>query len=172
MKFTDKQDRAIFIRRTTVDDCRATIPFRRTMLAERLPYIMAGEDPTPESQREFIERHQGEGKILLSAWDSDAIVGLCGAARKENEQQRHIAVLGISVAKSHRGSGIGTQLLQSLIDWARETGVRRLSLEMIEGNPAERLYERMGFEHEGIQRQAHCHEGQYMDVVLMARLFL
>lgn len=54
-------------------------------------------------------------------------------------------LLLIAVAPSHRGEGIGSALLERFVTSARQRGVQRLFLEMREGNPAERLYQRHGF---------------------------
>ena len=53
--------------------------------------------------------------------------------------------LAIAVAVGARGRGIGTQLLVALVDRARESGHRAVSLSVEPENPARRLYERAGF---------------------------
>jgi GNAT superfamily N-acetyltransferase len=52
----------------------------------------------------------------------------------------------IAVLADRRGEGIGAELLQAAEAWAREEGLARLSLEVLDENPAQRLYERQGFE--------------------------
>ncbi len=53
--------------------------------------------------------------------------------------------LSIGVAPSHRGRGIGSLLLEALIEAAREQRYHALSLSVEPDNPARRLYERHGF---------------------------
>jgi len=53
--------------------------------------------------------------------------------------------LSIAVASEARGRGIGTQLLDALVEMARADGQRALSLSVEPDNPALRLYERAGF---------------------------
>jgi ribosomal protein S18 acetylase RimI-like enzyme len=53
--------------------------------------------------------------------------------------------LSIGVAPECRGRGIGTRLLEALVEAARDGGYRAVSLSVEADNPARRLYERAGF---------------------------
>ena len=58
--------------------------------------------------------------------------------------EREIRIMDIALLPEHRGRGIGTRLVQDVLDEARASG-RSVSLHVEETNPAKRLYERMGF---------------------------
>jgi len=50
------------------------------------------------------------------------------------------------VAKSQRGKGIGTQMLQKVFAFAKTRNAARVTLEVIDTNTeARKLYERLGF---------------------------
>ena len=53
--------------------------------------------------------------------------------------------VSIAVAEPYRSRGIGGALLRGLADAARSAGFAALSLSVEDGNPARRLYERVGF---------------------------
>jgi GNAT superfamily N-acetyltransferase len=53
--------------------------------------------------------------------------------------------ISIAVVPNKRGGGHGSQLLEALIERAREDGYKALSLSVEPDNPALHLYERMGF---------------------------
>ena len=54
--------------------------------------------------------------------------------------------LAVAVVPSRRGRGFGEELLTALMDRARKSGHRALSLAVHRDNPAIRLYERFGFQ--------------------------
>ncbi len=54
--------------------------------------------------------------------------------------------LSIGVVPAHRGRGIGSLLLEAPIEAARKQRYQALSLSVEPDNPAQRLYERHGFQ--------------------------
>jgi ribosomal protein S18 acetylase RimI-like enzyme len=53
--------------------------------------------------------------------------------------------LSIAVVPSRRGKGLGSELLEALLEQAREDGFKALSLSVEPDNPALKLYEKLGF---------------------------
>ena len=80
--------------------------------------------------------------------------------------------MGISVDRVWRRQGVGTQLLENAIAWARKSGlVSRIELSVFERNStAIHLYEKFGFDVEGKRRRAVFRDGTYLDTFLMALL--
>ena len=70
------------------------------------------------------------------------------------------------------GQGVGRTLTETVIDLADNwLNVRRLGLIVFADNPrAIRLYERLGFEHEGVMREFGFKRGGYVDAVVMGRI--
>jgi ribosomal protein S18 acetylase RimI-like enzyme len=70
-----------------------------------------------------------------------------------------------------RGHGIGTQLIRSTLDAARSQGLHRVELTVRESNVAAiGLYTKVGFETEGLHRDAVKVDGVYENIVCMAVL--
>lgn len=83
---------------------------------------------------------------------------------------KHTCLFSIIVEEKMRGQGIGKALLDGLIQLAKEQfALEILHLEVYEGNPAEKLYQKMGFVRFG--RQAHFikENGKYNAKILMQK---
>ena len=86
------------------------------------------------------------------------------------ESAHVLGVFGFAVAPAARRKGVAAALLDAAEHQAREQGAIKLSLRVLSTNhPAIRLYERQGFEHEGLLRGEYFIDGSYVDEVLMAR---
>jgi len=126
--------------------------------------------PTVAAARSFIER-LGPDHLLLGAFLDGRLVGNGGLHRYDG-RRRHAAMLGMGVADDLAGQGLGTALLEALLDAGdRWLDLHRIELTVHVGNDrAIRLYERHGFEREGILRDWAFRDGRYVDAVAMARL--
>jgi ribosomal protein S18 acetylase RimI-like enzyme len=98
-------------------------------------------------------------------------VGWCDVVPKSHETLRHSGTLGMGVAASHRGIGVGSALLRSTLDGAHARGLTRVELIVRADNePAIALYRRHGFELEGRLRRYIVVDGAAYDALQMARL--
>ena len=81
----------------------------------------------------------------------------------------HIGVLSITIAEGWRDVGVGSELVSGAQRWARERGLRKLSLGVFPDNGrAIAVYEKRGFVREGVRRQQYRSGDVYRDEVLMA----
>lgn len=98
------------------------------------------KDRTPEDYRSWIT-----GGVTMVAEDEDGWHGL-GWCRFDDEVPNLAHVLAMWVDPEHRGTKVGAQILQTLIDWAEARGSAAVRLGVTEGNsPAEALYRSRGF---------------------------
>jgi len=125
--------------------------------------------PVSDERRYLKAVRRHADAAVFVALDGDRIVGRLSLARDPHPASAHVADLGMMVAASHRRRGIGRSLLETAVDWARETGVRKLELHVFPWNePAIRLYEDFGFEREGLRRRHYVRDGVAVDALLMA----
>lgn len=129
---------------------------------------IASEPPIPrdrwreQTQRAFDDPHC---LLVVAADEDDHIVGELSAFGRENRP----AEIGMSVAKEWRGRGVGTALMQACVDWARGRGTHKLALQVWPHNDAAlRLYEKFGFEREGVLRAHYRRQnGELWDAIVM-----
>ena len=87
-------------------------------------------------------------------------------------EQRGPLDLGMMVANEWRRRGVGRALLKACIDWARESGAYKITLQVWPHNEgAIALYEKFGFEREGyLRKQWRRRNGELWDAVVMGLL--
>ena len=84
----------------------------------------------------------------------------------------HVAQLHIGVRKGFQGKGIGTELMEALIAWAKQSAIiEKIELNVRASNSrAIALYKKMGFHEEGrLKKRIKVKDG-YIDDLLMALL--
>ncbi len=88
----------------------------------------------------------------ITAMQDGIPIGIANLNRYPYRRMEHHALISIIVGGQWRGKGVGTSLLRNLIRLASEGHhFDYLMLEVYEGNPAKRLYERTGFYEIGSQ---------------------
>jgi RimJ/RimL family protein N-acetyltransferase len=101
----------------------------------------------------------------------ERVVGWCDILPAFGDARRHLGVLGIGLAPEARHRGLGAILMRATIAKAWDQGLTRIELTVrTDNHNARALYERMGFEHEGIKRRAFLIDGVYHDLHAMALL--
>jgi RimJ/RimL family protein N-acetyltransferase len=106
---------------------------------------------------------------VFVAEDEGTVVGRLSIGRDQHPGSRHVADLGLMVAATHRRRGIGRALLEAAVEWARESGVRKLELHVFPWNTAAiALYENFGFEREGYRKRHYRRPDGFVDAILMA----
>ena len=79
-------------------------------------------------------------------------------------------LLLLAVTPEQRRQGIGSRLLDGFVDQARDQGVRRVHLEVRDGNPATILYRNSGFVQAGRRRNYyHGEDGRRFDALTLVR---
>lgn len=121
-------------------------------------------------RRRAVLRELGSDNHWFVAVVGDAVVGLAGLDVGRG-RLRHSGHVFLFVAREWQGRGIGSRLLQTLLDLADNwLLLRRVELTVIaENDRAKRLYERLGFAVEGLRKMSVASQGQLKDEYLMAR---
>lgn len=144
--------------------CLDAVARERTFLA-RL------EAPPPERIKAALRESIAKGVSQFVALDGSQVVGWCDIFPAGQHATQHCGTLGIGLLASHRGRGIGHQLMSACLLKAKATGLTRIELE-VRGDNAQaiQLYQRMGFVQEAVKRRGMRLDGVYHDTWLMSLL--
>jgi ribosomal-protein-alanine N-acetyltransferase len=149
-------------------------------MSDDLDRIMAVMEAAfdPAYGEAWTRRQVGDALVLPNTFY--LLCGADGSAPAEDEDAAGFVLsrgaadeeelLLIAVAPAYRGRGLGGRLLDRFIAEAGARGADRLFLEMRDGNPAESLYRRHGFERVG-RRKAYYRRGtgHPLDAITFAR---
>lgn len=162
------------IRRCELNDADSMLKMLLALDRET-KYMMfeAGERANDVSKvKTMINQCVNGEDLLLVAVDKENIVGFLSAQRGKARKIKHIAYIVVGIREDFRGQGIGKKLFSELDLWARENKILRLELTvMCPNNIAKNLYEKNGFEIEGIKRKSIFMDGQYIDEYYMAKIY-
>lgn len=142
------------------------------VVAREEKYIGLLVGPTPDEVRAYWEQPTSQNNIVLIAFDDDdQAIGWVNIDPGNLEIFRHVAGLGMGILPAHRGKGLGTRLMNVAMDAAWDLGIERIELRVYASNiRAIKLYEKVGFVLEGVERQARFLHGNWDDITNMAIL--
>jgi GNAT superfamily N-acetyltransferase len=132
----------------------ADVPFMRSMLAHAYAWrVNQFEAEIPLTR--YVDNWGREGDVAVIATEGGHRVGAAWLRRFKTSEPGYGFVdeqtpeLTIAIVPSRRRHGVGQELLNALLDRAREEGHRTLSLSVEADSPAVAFYERNGFEEVG-----------------------
>ena len=106
-----------------------------------------------EAQSRFLQMIENDAdNFMLAAYIDDRMVGNAGVTRvRENLKYRHRANFGISLREEVCGLGLGTLMMQEILEIVKGATFEQLELTVFGDNArAIRLYEKMWFKKVGV----------------------
>lgn len=115
--------------------------------------------------------NENERNLFLVATVNNQIIGYSRCLGNPLKRFNHNVELGLCVLKEFWSYQIGKNLLMQSIKWADNNHVKKINLRVTETNSrAIRLYQKFGFEIEGIlKRDKLLSDGIYYNTIMMAR---
>lgn len=110
--------------------------------------------------------------VTTAADGSEMIIGNAGLSVSAIPRTRHVGSIGLMVHRDYQDQGVGSALMATLLDVADNwLMLVRVELTVFTDNErAIHLYEKFGFEKEGLKRKGAIRRGEYADEYLMARI--
>jgi RimJ/RimL family protein N-acetyltransferase len=115
--------------------------------------------------------HHNNFDFSIRTLEGDKPIGFCSLFRMQMVHGNTLMAIGIGNS-DYRGRGYGTDAIHLLLGYAfRELDLHRVSLNVFSNNTrAIHVYEKLGFVHEGAQREALYRDDARHDMVYMGIL--
>ena len=159
----------LLIREAEVEDAAELVSFLNRVSVET-DFTSLDRDGilmTDTEMELFLDKQaHSENQITLLALLNDEIAGIVNITADQRKRVRHIGDLFIVIGKKYWNNGLGSLLLEEVVEWAQASGIlRRLQLTVQTRNQAAvHLYQKNGFVIEGRQdRGAYIEEGKFID---------
>ncbi len=142
------------------------------IVARERKYLIFLEAPPVPAMLAFVRDNIAAGHPHMVAVVHGKVVGWCDIRRGARDAESHCGTLGMGIIPGYRDRGLGKRLIAATLDAAKAAGMHRVELNAHADNlRAIALYERVGFEHEGVARDAVRIDARYIDSVKMAMIF-
>jgi RimJ/RimL family protein N-acetyltransferase len=152
-------------------DASALVQLAREVGAEPEGWLISTSEwrGAGDERRYLRSLRRSRDAAVFVAEAPEGIVGRLSVGRDPHPASRHVADLGLMVAKGHRRRGIGRALLEQAVEWARQAEVSKLELHVFPYNePAIQLYDAFGFRREGYRERHYRRDDELVDAILMA----
>lgn len=132
------------------EDAEGIIAYTKTVGAEtdNLSFGKEGLSITVEQEQRLIARllRFQTGIILLAKMDEE-IIGLAHFSMNSQSRMKHRGEIGLSIKEAYWGQGIGSKMMEALIEYAKNgCHAELISLEVRSDNLAAiHLYQKFGF---------------------------
>ena len=137
---------------------------------DNLTFGPEGISLTISQEADFIRKFAGNpDSVMLVAFDEGELIGT-GAVSVISGKPRfaHRREIAISVRKDYWGKGIGTGLMNLLIDFCKKSGAESIELEVRSDNEAAiGLYKKFGFEKVGTNEKFFKINGEFFSADYM-----
>jgi RimJ/RimL family protein N-acetyltransferase len=171
----NKSNQTVTIRQAKTDDAALVYAFTKAMVIEDQYQLLTIDeiDFTLESEKSWIEFYEKDAcRIILLAFIDGELVGSLDFCNSHRIRLAHTGEFGMSVANKYRNQGIGTLLVNCLLDWASNNpSLEKITLSVHQNNePALAIYKKLQFKIEGTKtREIKYADGSYVDMILMAK---
>lgn len=167
-----KSGKELLLRRPKEEDAEAMIEYLNIVGGES-DNLLFGKNEfrlTLEQEREHIRNiNENNNALMILGIIDNQIVSVSQVSAPNRKRIAHNSELAISVKKEYWDMGIGTAVMEALIDFARNHNtIKTISLGVKASNKkAQHLYEKLGFEKVGVHRNFFNIDGNYDDEILM-----
>ncbi|XZM38446.1 GNAT family N-acetyltransferase [Clostridium perfringens] len=142
----------------------------------KMPGVMENILSNKDEEEELIKEkiiNRGKNQYWYVAEENGKVIGLGILMNHGNLRKKHVGVITLMVNSDYQNKGVGSLLMDKLINLSESLNIIRLELCVFRDNyKAINLYKKFGFKEEGIKIKSALKNGEYVDEIIMARINL
>ncbi|EOU1671153.1 GNAT family N-acetyltransferase [Clostridium perfringens] len=142
----------------------------------KMPGVMENILSNKDEEEELIKEkiiNRGKNQYWYVAEENGKVIGLGILMNHGNLRKKHVGVITLMVNSDNQNKGVGSLLMDKLINLSESLNIIRLELCVFRDNyKAINLYKKFGFKEEGIKVKSALKNGEYADEIMMARISL
>ncbi|KZE78873.1 hypothetical protein AV926_00975 [Myroides marinus] len=151
---TLKNGTQITIRLATINDSATLLALIKEYLdnSEYIPLNAIDFTKTPRDIANWINQlNTSANSLMLVAEHQGELIGNLDLTGHHRNTMLHTAVLGMGIAMNWRNTGVGTLLLKTALEWAKNSHLEIISLDVYTENKSGiALYQKLGFKEVGV----------------------
>lgn len=168
-----KNSKEIQIRSAEISDAENLLKTIQKYIvdSEYIPKISEEIKLTIQQEEEWINTFiQKENSLLLIAEYENEIIGNIDITGSSRTIMQHTGVIGMGMLKEWRNFGLGTELMNLAINWAKDNPILELLWLQVycENELGVNLYRKMNFKDNGIIKNYFKKNGKYYDNLTMS----
>ncbi len=172
--YQTKSDQKLLIREASPEDAEQLLKLKHQYLknTDTIPLFDYEYSNNTTEEYQLIKRYQKQANSILLIAESDGnIVGNIDLTGSWRKKMLHTAVIGMGIHTEWQNQGVGTFLIQNVLNWSRENEVlKTLWLEVYATNKAGiALYKKMGFQESGHIANFFLENEKYIDKITMIK---
>lgn len=155
-------------------DLKQCLTFVNKISKEDTFTIFSGERITKSEEEEWllgvIKSLKAKDALYLFALLGTRLIGNCELNRdmRFRRRSRHVGHLGIILDREYRDEGIGTEMIRTLLGYAKDYKFKILKLSVFDNNlRAIHTYEKLGFKKCGVIPKVIMYKNRLVDEVIM-----
>lgn len=167
--FTSKKGNSVIFRYPKPEDLDGMLSYANAMIDEDTYILLSGTHLSREYEQKFFDgivKQMDAGELVHIVVEVNGEYAGNASIERGKYRKAGVAHVGLGLLQKYREEGIGSALMNTMIETAKRMNVRLLELSCFENNPrALHVYEKLGFKRIGTTPDAIAFKGGYVGEV-------
>lgn len=162
------------LREMQKEDAQIVLDYMDLVLTESTNLLREKDEfnLTLEQEEKYLEdTFNSKDNYMVGCFHEGKLISVAGFNGRNLLRIKHSVSMGMSVLKEYYNLGVGSVVMEDIINTAISYEKKRLELEVKADNEnAIKLYSKYGFVYEGRKHKAFFSNGKYIDLIVMGMM--